>query len=162
MCKKHATNKVGNLDYRADGTCIRWRKCDACQHRFQTAEVPFSLLEKLHSGAAAKPNGKPKPKRRKPKLPNDPLGRAAAIHKMMCDELSEIYVDPDLSPKERRDLILKFGKAIDSAMPNVEIFHARQEVRGDEQQTKSNVSGAELTEGPSRARRRLKAKAAKE
>lgn len=73
--------------------------------------------------------------------PDDPLARASWLHDLLCAELSQIVRDDRLSDDERRELVLKFAARITQATPHDEIAKARDEVRGDEGETKGRSLG---------------------
>jgi hypothetical protein len=88
------------------------------------------------------------------------MGGAAWVAKLLRRELFDILQDVNLSTSQRRDLVLKYSKAITQSIPNSEIFEARELVRADESKTgKPNQLQGKVGRAAKRGARPLRATA---
>ena len=93
------------------------------------------------------------------KPPSDPLERASWLHDLLCAELADVAADDKLADGERRELVLKFASKITQALPHHEIAAARDEVRGDEDDSKGASLGGTVTHVSSSGARPIRAQA---
>jgi len=95
--------------------------------------------------------------------PDDAIAGAAWLNKLLRHELHSVQTDPTLSTKERRDLVLKFARAITTSTPNTEIFEARELVRGEDAAVSGGGEklGGELKRATKSRARPLRASAAR-
>ena len=91
--------------------------------------------------------------------PDDSIAGAAWLAKLLRKEIYGVTTDPGLTTAERRDQILKFGKAITAATPNHELYEARKTIREDEEEIKASKLRGSVTSAKTSGTRRLRANA---
>ena len=84
------------------------------------------------------------------KPPRDPIGAAEWLMADLMREYHSVCADTKLPPATRRDLKLKFAAQIVRAMPNAELYAARQQIRQVEADAKPDALGGKVERAASR------------